>query len=64
MVSLDLNFELRNKIAEDYIQPLVEGWVGEPLIFTSFYGIRVYHRGNHLRMHVDRLETHVYSVTK
>lgn len=36
--------------------------MNQSLEFTSFYGIRVYHWGNHLRMHVDRLETHIYSV--
>ena len=33
-----------------------------PLEFTSFYGIREYHRGSELRMHVDRVATHVFSV--
>jgi prolyl 4-hydroxylase len=33
-----------------------------PLVHTSFYGIREYHRGAELRMHVDRVATHVFSV--
>jgi len=62
MVSLDHDRQLRNRVANTYVKPIVEAWVNQSLEFTSFYGIRVYHWGNHLRMHVDRLETHIYSV--
>lgn len=61
MVSLDLDFPEKDRIAA-LIQPLVEEWAGMPLVFTSFYGIREYHRGAELRMHVDRVATHVFSV--
>lgn len=45
----------------DGMQPVVEAWCGEPLVATSIYGVRVYHRGATLAPHVDHLETHVAS---
>lgn len=62
MVSFDLDLSERDAIATKYIQPLVEAWAGRPLQFTSFYGIREYYRNHELRMHVDRVATHVFSV--
>lgn len=62
MVSFDHDMEERDRIALDLIQPLVEEWAGQPLVHTSFYGIREYYRGAELRMHVDRVATHVFSV--
>lgn len=44
-----------------HLQPLHEIWCGEPLVPTAVYGMRRYHRGSHLAMHVDRLATHVVS---
>ena len=43
------------------LQDLMEEWCGVQLEMTSFYGIREYYRGNILRNHVDRVETHVIS---
>ena len=62
MVHLDQNHTEKHFIATSLIQPLVETWAQRPLEFTSFYGIREYHRGHELRMHVDRVATHVFSV--
>ena len=62
MVSFDLEPDERVRIATELVQPLVEAWAGMPLVHTSFYGIREYHRGAELRMHVDRVATHVFSV--
>ena len=61
LISLDNDMAERDAIAS-LIQPLVEAWAQRPLVFTSFYGIREYHRGHELRMHVDRVATHVFSV--
>jgi len=62
LVSFDLDMSQRDYIAMHLIQPYVEQWAKRPLEFTSFYGIREYHRGHELRMHVDRVATHVFSV--
>jgi hypothetical protein len=51
------------RVIFDNIKPILEEWSGIPkLVPTSFYGIRVYTRGNILRNHVDRASTHVISV--
>ena len=62
LVSFDLDARERDAIADDLVRPLVEAWVGMPLVHTSFYGIREYYRRHELRMHVDRVATHVFSV--
>ena len=55
-----------NNLANDliaYIKPLLEEWVGEKdLEMTSIYGIREYNRGAVLKMHLDRIDTHILSV--
>ena len=52
----------RDRVARELVQPLVEEWAEQELEFTSLYGIREYYRGSELRMHVDRVATHVFSV--
>ena len=39
----------------------MQEWCNCVLEETAFYGIREYYKGNVLRMHVDRIETHVIS---
>ena len=63
MISLDHNFHERNSIANDVVKQVLMEWNGGiDLEFTAFYGIREYQRGAVLRNHVDRVDTHVYSV--
>lgn len=40
---------------------LHEEWAGQRLELTAAYGLRIYRRGQVLRWHVDRAETHVIS---
>ena len=39
----------------DAVQPTLEAWTGQSLVFTSLYGIRVYKEGAVLSPHIDRL---------
>ena len=43
---------------ETSLGPVLAEWVGEELVLSAIYGVRVYHRGSVLRSHVDRVETH------
>eukprot|EP00927_Polykrikos_kofoidii_P037762 TRINITY_DN31988_c0_g1_i1.p1 TRINITY_DN31988_c0_g1~~TRINITY_DN31988_c0_g1_i1.p1 ORF type:complete len:548 (+),score=75.32 TRINITY_DN31988_c0_g1_i1:62-1645(+) len=61
LVSLENDPHEKHLLGSQFIQPLIEEWVGMPLEFTSFYGIREYYRGSELRMHVDRVSSHVFS---
>ena len=62
MISLDHNWQERDRIANDVIRPILQEWSGESsLELTAFYGIREYEAGAVLRNHVDRIDTHVYS---
>ena len=47
----------RRRRGDAQVQPLVEAWAGMELKHTAFYGIREYHRGAELRMHVDKVKT-------
>jgi len=58
---VELSTELRQTIHE-VLQPLVESWAGDYLEPTYVFGIRNYKRGTTLKVHRDRLETHVASV--
>jgi len=58
---IELSTELRRTI-HSVLQPLVEAWAGDLLEPTYVYGIRNYKRGSILKIHRDRLETHVASV--
>ena len=64
MVTLDYEPELRDRLANEYLKPLCEEWSKmAPLHLTAFYGIRMYRDGAWLRGHIDRIDTHVISVT-
>ncbi len=45
----------------DELKAIHEAWSGVDLVPTAAYGLRVYREGQTLRMHTDRLETHVIS---
>lgn len=63
-LDMDLERSAANHLANTYIKPLVEEWSGIPdLELTSFYGIREYEEDAWLRGHIDRIDTHVLSVT-
>lgn len=57
---IDLPDELRQAI-HDEMQPLMAQWCGQELEPTYVYGIREYHRGAKLKMHRDRIDTHIIS---
>lgn len=57
---IELSAALRQTIHK-VLQPLVEAWVGDYLEPTYVFGIRNYKRGSTLKVHRDRLETHVAS---
>jgi len=64
LIYLDWDPELRDRLAKDYIMPLIVEWSGiHDLEFMAFYGIREYVNGSWLRGHIDRLDTHVLSAT-
>jgi len=58
---VDLTMELKADI-HDEIKPLVEKWSGQTLDPALIYGVREYHEGAVLRMHRDRIETHIFGV--
>lgn len=63
-IDLDRARADKERMANEYIKPIVEKWSNEsPLELTSFYGIREYPNKSWLRQHVDRIDTHVLSVT-
>lgn len=63
-ISLDQEGWVRDKLANEIMKPIVEEWSGmKPLELTSFYGIREYKNQSWLRGHIDRIDTHVLSVT-
>jgi hypothetical protein len=65
-VSMDQESFMRDKMANEVIKPLIGNWTGKDpseLELTSFYGLREYKRDSWLRNHIDRIETHVLSVT-
>ncbi|KAH9256056.1 hypothetical protein BASA81_005832 [Batrachochytrium salamandrivorans] len=63
-VALDQEAKLRDKLANEVLKPIVEKWSGMPhLELTSFYGLREYKKDSWLRGHIDRIDTHVLSIT-
>jgi len=58
---VDLTMELKADI-HAAIKPLVEKWSGQKLDPALIYGVREYHEDAVLRMHRDRIETHVFGV--
>lgn len=45
----------------DCMLPILGRWAKRDLDFTALYGIRIYHRGSKLKMHVDKVDTHQVS---
>eukprot|EP00927_Polykrikos_kofoidii_P039188 TRINITY_DN33620_c0_g2_i1.p1 TRINITY_DN33620_c0_g2~~TRINITY_DN33620_c0_g2_i1.p1 ORF type:complete len:514 (-),score=83.31 TRINITY_DN33620_c0_g2_i1:30-1571(-) len=62
LVSLMNDWQERDRMMHEIILPLIESWVDMPLAISSMYGIREYYNGSYLRMHVDRLPTHIFSI--
>jgi hypothetical protein len=61
MVSLDHDMRERDEIGA-MVVPILEEWTNTSnLELTAFYGIREYHRGGELHMHIDRVESHAIS---
>jgi len=50
-----------NAAVTEALKPICEEWAGVELIPTSTYGVRVYHNGSTLFMHLDVASTHVIS---
>lgn len=59
-VLVELSEELRNEI-HDSLRPMLEQWCGEPLLPTYVYGIREYRSNAILKLHRDRIDTHIIS---
>lgn len=57
---INLTPELRQEV-HDALKPLMEDWCGQTLEPTFVYGIREYHNGAVLKMHRDRIDTHIIS---
>jgi prolyl 4-hydroxylase len=51
---LPLGTDIRKSLL-DAVQPTLEAWTGQSLVFTSLYGVRVYKEGAVLSPHIDRL---------
>jgi len=64
LIYLDWDPVLRNRLADQYVKPLLQEWSGiQDIEFQAFYGIREYVNGSWLRGHIDRVSTHVLSAT-
>ena len=57
---IDIPQNLREKIVTD-LQPICEKWSQKKLEFTALYGIREYASGTSLKVHTDRIKTHIIS---
>ncbi|WP_409432246.1 prolyl hydroxylase family protein [Litorimonas sp. RW-G-Af-16] len=57
---IDLTPKLRKDV-HDALKPLMEDWCGKMLEPTFVYGVREYHTGAILKMHRDRIDTHIIS---
>lgn len=57
---VNLTPALRHEV-HDALKPLMEDWCGKSLEPTFVYGIREYHNGAVLKMHRDRIDTHIIS---
>ena len=61
---LDMIAVERSNMATKYLEPIVSEWAGTSNIeLTSFYGVREYNDGAILKNHIDRISTHVLSIT-
>jgi len=63
LIYMDLDMHFRDAVANQFIKPLLEEWVGFELELSSHYGLREYHSGSWLRNHIDRIDVLVISVT-
>lgn len=60
----DMERSMKEMLANEILKPILEEWSGiRPLELTSFYGLREYPNDSFLKNHVDRIDTHVLSVT-
>ena len=57
---VELTDDVKSYVHEALLKQM-QDWCQCELEETAFYGIREYYRSNLLRMHVDRIETHVIS---
>ena len=57
---INMSPELREEIHEE-LKPMMEEWCNQTLEPTFVYGIREYHNGAILKMHRDRIDTHIIS---
>ena len=57
---INLSAELRQEI-HDQMKPIMEQWCKKELAPTYVYGIREYHHGAILKLHRDRIDTHIIS---
>jgi len=57
---IELTAQLREQV-HDTLKPMLETWCGHPLSPTYVYGIRNYQHGAVLKMHRDRIDTHIIS---
>lgn len=57
---IELTPALRQEV-HDVLKPIMEQWSGVDLEPTFVYGIREYHNGALLKMHRDRIDTHIIS---
>jgi len=57
---VNLTDELRREV-HDALKPAMEKWCGRTLEPTFVYGVREYHNGAILKMHRDRIDTHIIS---
>lgn len=57
---INLSDGLRQEI-HDQMKPLMENWCKKELEPTFVYGIREYHEGAILKLHRDRIDTHIIS---
>lgn len=57
---IDLSAQLRQEV-HDQMKPLMEAWCKKELEPTYVYGIREYHNGAILKLHRDRIDTHIIS---
>ncbi len=60
-VLIELTDELRSLVHQS-LKPILEAWVGDELEPTFVFGIREYQRGSVLKVHRDRLKTHLVGV--
>lgn len=58
---IELPQSLKNRV-HDELKPLVERWCQAPVEPTYVYGVRTYHEGAALKLHRDRIETHILGV--